>query len=231
VPTIAYAVAGKQNNYTIRLAERIGSSWTSEDLPTQAKPNDVHLAFDSSGNPAVSFVRDVNGTRVLAFAYRRNGVWTVEQAATPPGGQIDTPQFHWLAFDPLRDDFAAICFFNDFDAPRGPRQLKYCERTQGAWSCSVLVEGDGLEYNSALAVAPDGTVYVVYFESYSTAYTKVRRPGQGWSLEYVDWNAVYPGDLRLGPDGQPGVAYRSPHDSSGIGREAISFARRTPPSP
>ncbi len=237
IPTIAYLYVDKWNTPHVRLAERIQESWTSAEIAVAyAHPNaDVRLAFDSDGNPGVSFLKDLNGTSTLGFAIRKNGTWTVEQVNIPPAPQWVVYPIHSLIYDPHRGDFSAVFILFDGSAQYPfDNLIHYCERSAGTWTCELIAQEADL-YGASVAVDAVGTVYVVYDNwPAGTVYTLIRRPGETfWSLEYVDWNGQFiRGHIRIGPDGQPNLSYSGKHYSSGAGHPGpVCFARRTPTTP
>jgi hypothetical protein len=230
-PTIAYTAAKGSSSRVLRLAERGGSSWVSKDVVSGVAWANG-LAFDGNGNPAVSLVQDVNGAPALRFALRQGGSWSVETADLNPGGLYTTLHYTTVAFDPSRNDFSVAGVFRDSTLKLA--RVRFCDRTGAGWSCVTIEEADYFVDGVSLAFAVDGTAYLAY-QIMPTLFVRVRSPGgESWTLEYADWNAglTHP-DLRLGPDGQPGVAYRGYHDPSGVLQASypMCFARRSPPSP
>lgn len=114
-------------------------------------------------------------------------------------------------------------------------QVRYCKRSVDpvAWSCELVAQG--LNIGPIYLAADDsGTTYLAY-RAYGqeTNFIMLVRgaESQSWTAEYIDWNAMgqLSGDLRIGPDGKPAIAYGSTNDATGAQNNSVSFARRTLP--
>lgn len=234
VATVAYFWA-KGSNSHLQVSQLHGASWSTESAasaPTGALARS--LAFDSDDNPAVTFSQDLNGANRLAFALRSGGTWTVEQVAPAreaPWGSLSESS---VAFDPKRGDFVAAARY--YDGSTSTSQLRFCQRSAGDWSCETVAQGDHIS-GVQLALDGSGTVFLVYREH--TNFLMLTRPAgaSGWAAEYIDWNVWEspPGDLVIGPDGRPSIAYPSANDWTGAGgsdfNRAVSIARRLVPAP
>lgn len=256
-PTIAYT-ASKGSGQVLRVAERRGSSWTSQTVAPSTK-GDPELVFDPSGRPAVlSRIELADGQNAAGFALRASdGTWALETVEVPSLIQDPamSPSGTWvylsdctLAFDPVRGDFSAA-----YAAVAGGANtycdtdswgdclvaVRYCERAAGSparWACETVDSG-GFARPGALAFAADGTAYLTDRNG-NTRFVAFRPPGGAWQKEYVDWNGagqLGQACLRIGAQGQVGVAYPSGFDAPlGVKRGLVSFALRpapTPPSP
>ena len=90
-PSIAYHWQGVfQGPFDVRYARFTGTTWSIEIL--EGDGDSPSLAFDLSGNPAVSYLD--RGTNELKYA-RRNGTWHIESVDSEVGEHSS------LAFDPL----------------------------------------------------------------------------------------------------------------------------------
>jgi hypothetical protein len=229
--TIAYFLV-KGLRATMRLAERVGSSWTNQDVASDVWRTPFDLAFDRGGNPAVTFIQGESDAPALRFALRQGATWSLETVDAGPGAPFTKLHHNALAFDPLRGDFAAAAVFKD-PADISYARLRYCERSAGVWSCTTLDESDyHLNLGASLAFTPDGTGFLAYTTLDTTLFVAVRPPGGAWTREEADWNVgVSRPDLALGHDGQPGVAYvgnLSALTSLPSRPDPVRFARRTP---
>jgi len=232
-PTLLYSQNVKTNSTVVRVAQRHGASWAIQDVAT-GSTGPARLAFDTAGNPAVSFVKSVNGVAALAFALRQGGSWKVEQPESPPGSPWTAMNDTAVAFDSSdpypNGDFAVAGLYRDA-ANTGTRLLRYCRRESGTWTCDTVAQGLTYCRQIALTFGSDGTAYLAYRE-YNTLFVAIRRSGEStWTHEYARWDAVTDSwiDQLIGPDGQPAIAYTSVHDATGAGGRAISikFTRRT----
>jgi hypothetical protein len=231
--TIAYPLM-RGANQVIRVAERIGSAWTSQEVAGAALRRRFGLSFDGGGNPAVTFSHAPDSShQVLGFAVRQGASWPLEIADPGPGAPLTWMTHNALAFDPVRGDFAAAAVFAE--PPGSPEsynhaQLRYCERTAGSWTCTTLAETHNGFGNLSFAYSADGTAHLTYRNSDVTRFDAVRPPGGAWTHEVVDWNIDSNADLVIGPDGQPAIAYRGGFNAvtSLSPPDPARFARRSP---
>jgi len=229
--TIAYLL-NKGANPVLRVAERVGTQWTSQDVGAAAGGR-YGLTFDGAGNPAVTFPYPKYDGALLRFAVRQAASWAVETADPGPGAPLTWMTHNALAFDPVRGDFAAAAVFAE---PAGSpeafehAQLRYCERTAGSWTCTTLAETHHGFGNLSFSISADGTAHLTYKNSDVTRFDAVRPPGGGWTHEVVDWNISFSADLVIGPDGQPSIAYRGGWNpvTTMDPPDPVRFARRSP---
>lgn len=226
-PAILYVYLPKPGQGVPRLAERHGTTWSSQDVPLRWSHGARRtLAFDPAGNPAFTAIRDVDGVDDVAFAYRENGVWKVERVVGPPTDGVPWGYVHLsngLAFDPVRGDFSAVCM--PPSGPNGSDQVLFCERSAGTWTCEAI--DAGFDIGPSLAIRADGSVFVAYGRS-GARIVAHRSPGGTWEREYVDWNT---GDsltlIKLGPDGRPAISWFGAHDATGAGlSDSVCLAQR-----
>jgi len=231
VPTILYWAPGSgQQTGPLRLAERRNATWTVQEIASGVGAGGG-LAFDAVGNPTVIFYQYIDGRPVLGFGLYQGGSWKLEVADYGPGASDSLEGGITVAYDPGRGDFSAACGFTD--TTRRHRHERFCERTAGVWTCETIGESES-HASSSLAIGPDGTVFLAYFEPFPKLVVGIRPPGGSWTREFPDWNISLVANpiLRLGADGQPGVAYGGGHGESGVGAyQPVCFARRSPPSP
>jgi hypothetical protein len=229
--TVAYLYS-KGGSTTLRVADRFGSSWSTATVASAVTgalaPS---IAFDEAARPAVTFAQDVSGQKRLAFALRNGASWTTELAGTNPGSAWNALNDTRVAFDPSRNDFAAVGRY--YDGTTSNSRIEFCRRDSGAWSCDSVVEGYSIG-GLSFAIDQAGTVFISYMQ-FPHFRMLVRAPGgPGWAAEYIDWNvwAAPPGDLRIGPDGLAVMAYGTANDSTYAGgsdlNRSMSLARRAP---
>ncbi len=240
VATVAYTYS-KGSSSLLRVAELYGASWRTETVASGVSGAGaigalkLSIAFDLYANPAVTFAQAVNGVNRLAFALRQGGAWAVEAVdVDPPGAPWNTVNETRVAFDPSRVNFSAAARY--YDTTTGRSLVRFCERTGATWSCETVAEGSSLQ-GIYLATAPSGTVYLAYRQK-TDFVMLVRQPlATAFAAEFIDWNiwSSPGGDIHIGPDGQPSIAYGSANDWTGAGGSdgnyAVSFARRTAPTP
>lgn len=214
----------KGGSTTLRVAERLGYSWSTATVAASVTgalaPS---IAFDDAARPAVTFSQEVSGTRRLAFALRNGAAWTIEQAGASPGAPWSSLNDTRVAFDPSRNDFAAVGRY--YDAATSDSRIEFCRRASGNWSCEPVVEGNSLG-GLAFAIDGAGTVFISYMQSRNFRML-VRTPGsQGWNAEFIDWNvwSAPPGDLRIGPDGLAVMAYGTAHDWTYAGGSDLNYS-------
>lgn len=228
VATVAYLYT--KGGTSLRVAERSGSTWKTETVASSVSGAlSPSIAFDEAGNPAVTFAQDVGGRKRLAFAVRIGGSWQVELVGPDPGAPWNSLNDSRVVLDPSRSGFAAVGRY--YDANTYSSRIELCERTSGGWACGTVVEGQSLG-GLTLAIDQQGAAFVSYMK-FPDFRMLVREPGSaGWVAEHIDWNvwSAPPGDLRIGPDGVPVLAYGTAHDETHCGgsdyNRSLSLARR-----
>lgn len=239
VATVAYTYS-KGSSSLLRVAELYEASWRTETVASGVSGGGaigalkLSVAFDLDANPAVTFSQSVNGVNRLAFALRQGGAWAVEAVdVDPPGAQWSAVNETRVAFDPSRVNFSAAARY--YDSTAGRSLVRFCERTGATWSCETVAEGSSLQ-GIYLATAPSGTRYLAYRQK--TNFVMLVRPPLAVEFvpELIDWNiwSSPGGDIHIGPDGRPSIAYGSANDWTGAGGSdgnyAVSFARRSAPT-
>ena len=228
--TIAYPFM-RGANQVILVAERIGTTWTSEEAAATAFRRRFDFAFDAGGNPAVTFSHAPDSShQVLGFTVRQGASWPLEIADPGPGAPFTFMNYNALAFDPVRGDFAAAAVFSEPLGNTEHGQLRYCERAAGSWTCTTLAETHEGFGDLSLAFSAGGTAHLTYNTFATARFDAVRPPGGVWTHEVVDWNNDFNADLVIGPDGQPGIAYRGHFNAvtSLNPPDPVRFARRSP---
>ncbi len=230
VATVAYTYS-KGSSSLLRVAELSGASWRTTAVASGVSGGlAMSVAFDFDANPAVTFSQSVNGVNRLAFALRQGGTWGVEAVdVVPPGAPWNAVNETRVAFDPSRNNFSAAARY--YDAATGRSLVRFCERAGATWRCETVAEGSSLQ-GIYLAPAPSGTVYLAYRQKTNFVMLVRQPPATAFAAEFIDWNVWSSpgGDIHIGPDGQPSIAYGSANDWTGAGGSdgnyAVSFARR-----
>lgn len=129
-----------------------------------------------------------------------------------------------------------MAFLTEAPSPPASRTLKYKKRTGTAWGTTETVEPGGsiqrLDSNSFLALGPDDSPHVVYFDQTAGQFKHARREAGGsWVADTIEANPVpapanAPGvSIAVDAAGNPHASYHlgSPPDSSGAG--PLRYAR------
>lgn len=242
-PAITYTQT-KGSLVTLRIAEKRGASWTSQDVAklSATSTSSYHSLVFNGGDPAIAFRNsEANGSTFAAFAIREGGIWHSEVIADSTTiGAGWTNYGPLIAFDPTRGNFAAVVRAGRFAENNVyESRVYYCERdSSGTWSCSAVPTCDAGEraWDISLVIRPNGTAHLLHGDGYG-GFVSTRTPSTdgtpgAWSKELVGWGLNDVSDLRIAPDGRLVVALATSHDETGMGStSSLWFASRPAPSP
>ncbi len=167
------------------------------------------LAFDSSGNPAISYYDDTNGN--LKYARWTGTVWSIE---TVDSSAVYVGQHTSLAFDSSGNP--AISYYDWSNS-----ELKYAHWTGSVWSIEVV---DGTYWAGAytsLAFDSSGNPAISY--NAVGDLRCARWTGSAWSIQTVDSTGNVGAYTSLAFDslGNPVISYRD------ITNDDLKYARWT----
>ena len=153
IPFISYEGQDDSNNVLLKYAHRAGSVWQTGIVDTiQTTEGYAHLtsiAVDNAGNPRIAYYSH----REAAYKYASwNGsTWdrSVVQKFTSVGWEDVS-----LALDPQGNPHIAML--------TGSYQLKHASRSGTSWVVETVDTNSGL--NCSIAVAPDGSVLISYYD-------------------------------------------------------------------
>jgi hypothetical protein len=159
------------------------------------------MLLDQAGNLQIVFwLQDPQGSGALVHAYRSNGAWATTTIAPDVNGYFTS-----LAMD-----------------VSGRLHTVYLGKhyvfANGSWTSpdSYCATGEDCTNAASIAIGPDGTLYVAYYDNASSPAVRYAvNGGGGWSWETVDTNgATYaPGDdginIGLLPGNVPAIGYQS----------------------
>ncbi|MCK5413742.1 MAG: S8 family serine peptidase, partial [Thermoplasmata archaeon] len=155
---VSYRAGGK--NGGVKYAEYDGSSWTIEQVEAGAAARYNDLEYDSDGNPGIAYsdVIDDNWLRVLSYAHKSSGTWTVQTVLSGTigfGVQVD------LEFDAYDNPHMVCC----------GDELMYAYWDGSAWQDDAV---DSYTYSGEPSLAMvSGTPYVSYIGEYGINVAKL----------------------------------------------------------
>jgi len=168
-PTLAFQNYG---NDTVNYAYQNASGWVVETVDGHTIPSDVGLAYDASGEPAITYRSRARGPRRNFNLLRRvNGSWAVEVI----DGDADA-RYNSLAFDAA--DNPVVAYWDDDD---GVDELKYAVKNGSSWTYEVVAPG-GIFTNMKLD--PDGNPAIVHRDLEGNLQLELRN-GSSWDHETV----------------------------------------------
>lgn len=172
LPTVPVAAAGWLP--AVNVSSSIESSEPS-DYPF------ADVAVTESGDAVATWVRRGDGLdRIEAATRRLGGGWTTTTAVSSPSESAGSVQ---VVVDAAGNATAVWLGLR----PENRQVIRISTRAaNGAWSTpEALTDLDGFVYEPDIAVAPDGTVTVVWCEEIATSHgvvrTATRTPGGNWS--------------------------------------------------
>ena len=150
-----------------------GVTWSSQALPGTigvfAFSGDPSLAYDSLNNIAYYECEDFGNTDIYVYSSTDAGMtWTKNLAVLNPFGAFDDKP--WIAVDDSPDsDFKGNVYlcYTEFS---GGATIKFARSTDNAatWSAPIAASptrtGNAFVQVCQVATAPDGTVYVAYWD-------------------------------------------------------------------
>lgn len=164
-PAIAYDAPAKGNQTSVKLAEWNGASWTiSTALTDRGFNGGVALAFDPSGNPAVTAT--MGGAK---FARRGGSTWSVQTIDSQGSGTV-----------------GSLVYFNGsfWAAYYTSKALKLGHLVGSSWTTEV-VDTASVMYPS-LAFAPDGGPSIAYRYSSTNSLRFAHKSGSTWTIQTVE---------------------------------------------
>ncbi|MBI2560020.1 MAG: hypothetical protein HYW14_02675 [Planctomycetes bacterium] len=162
------------------------------------------LAYDSSGNPAISYYEDKSGDTNgnLRFARFNGTSWdieTVDYASWNVGGYTS------LAFDSSGNP--GISYFSD-DLQTPNPSLRYAHFNGSSWDIETVDTGEVGKFTSLAFDASDNPA-ISYYDASPNALKYAHFNGSSWNITTVDSNVLY-GNTSLAFDpssGNPAIAY------------------------
>jgi len=201
------AVAFFRSDATIKRALRLTTAgdcgWSAETVTHDGI--DSSLAFDSSGQPHVSFFDD----RLLALGYARrvDGTWrvtTVDQEGS--GGS--TGHRTSLALDAA--DRPHISYLLKFVAGQVfTYDLRFARFEGVSWLRETVDAEHQTGWDSSLALDSNGRPQITYHDNGTNQLKHAEWVNGGWSLQIID-RGGRPSSLRLDSSDTPHVAYHVP---------------------
>lgn len=199
-PVVVYAVAHGDLK-ELRLAERAGTSWTLERIPTAADASWGAVGIDGSGWPVVAYIEA--GASRLEVARRVAGVWSAADVA-------DASPYGVPALVVDATGSVLVAYVGATGAT-----IELAREVMGAWSTEVAYGDIGTLQSPSLALQPGGLPAVAYGLLTPRDIGYARYDGSSWRSEVLpslgsDWNPSLAFDL----NGLPAIAF---HASSSPG--------------
>ena len=201
-PAISYHDATKDD---LKYAHWNGTSWIGAD-DSSLVPDTVDsagwvgsytsLAFDGSGNPAISYYDATNGD--LKYAYWRCCQWYTETVDSAG----DVGSYTSLALD--RSGNPAISYH---DATKG--DLKYAQRKGITWDVETVDSAGWVGSYTSLALDSSGNPAISYYDATKGDLKYARWNGTSWEKKTVDsgGDVGWYTSLAFDRSGNPAVSY------------------------
>jgi subtilisin family serine protease len=205
-PSISYRVLSGGNS-GLRFAWREGNTWKVQTVHSKAGARYSSLAFSPSGNPAIAYSHDADGDNWLESLMLAEGVWNGSgyswTIATVETGVIGYGVFANVAFD--SDGNPVITHGNAGD-------VRLVRRVDGEWFVEVVDEGR-YPFMTVMTVGEASHAQIAYrANSYVLGVAAAPLDGSApWTFSVADPEAYifWPGSIRVGADGLPGISYTS----------------------
>lgn len=154
-PHIAYSHVGWGD---LLYAHWDGKEWKFSDVDSRRKENHYlgygpSIAVDSAGNPHIAYFDSTKAA--VKYAWMDNGSWKTEIAdSIGAHGELDRVS---LKIDNQNQPHVAY-----YDAGAGV--LKYARRDDKGWHIEVVDQDGNVGDRPSLCLAPDGQVYISYYD-------------------------------------------------------------------
>ncbi|MBI2560019.1 MAG: hypothetical protein HYW14_02670 [Planctomycetes bacterium] len=192
------------------------AGWQTETVDSRGHVGRyTSLAFDQSGNPAISYYKDKhNNTNGNLKFTRFNGTsWdieTVDSASWNVGGYTS------LAFDSSGNP--GISYFSD-DLQTPNPSLRYAHFNGYSWDIETVDTGEVGKFTSLAFDASDNPA-ISYYDASHSALKYAHFDGSSWNITTVDSNVLYANtSLAFDQSDNPAIAY----SGSGAGVKYAHF--------
>lgn len=219
---ISAAVDESNPNATSEVSNDLFASagWTIQTVDTTAGAGAYcSLAYDPSGNPAISYSAPNSGgsTGLLKFARWNGATWTLQTVST------SNYTGNSLAFD--SSGMPAIAFSST--AKSG--SLRYARWNGSSWS-NELVQDKAVSEHCSLVFDTMGQPSIAYrvLSGNTKKLTFARRVGSSWKKEVVDSGDVTAyHSLSYDSSGNPAIAYSYDANPNLFGSDTVKLARKS----
>ena len=223
-PHAIYEVTGAAGGLIqLRYARWTGSAWAVESVDEGVGAfsySSFALAFDSSGNPIVVYVRTGSGGNSLNFARRGTSGWTLE--ALPSGTQVfgGPANLSSVALALGNDSQPRIAFSANYGAGMGS-EIEYLRYTGTEWRLSLVDSSTGTSYDSvSISMDSNRNPGIAYVAHVTTAADVSQLQAALWNG--VSWNREFVAAIPAAGADRTSIA----HDSANAPSIAYSFGNQ-----
>ena len=215
-PTVAYTAQLAKTKYGLVLATRSPTgTWTKETVEPVWTPNELSLAYDHAGVPAIAYIKTGRSGTTMYYTRKQGTSWPKQVVAT--GGLSNLS----LAFDP--SNLPAIAY-NPRDATQyclGLAMWNGSSWTKELVECGLVEEGPyGFGNYPWLSYSPNGDPAIASTGGGSVSQPRYSRKAGSWTTEVIDQTptlgagASYP-SLAFTGGGVPYVSFVS-HEGTAV---------------
>ena len=208
----------------VKVANKSGAGWDIDTLAEGYFYGPLDIGVGPDGTPHVAY-HDHQGNQFDAnkgdtvYAAKRNGEWELEEVFDPGHDGWDTRIFvdssgnaHISAIDPKEFNGSGLEY--------------YSRAADGSWTVERIGTGDlTYKYATSVAVDPQGTPHISYFDQKNRSLALATRGEDGWSISTVDGgnDTGLFSELYIDGDGRFHISYFA-RESSSAGK--VMYATR-----
>lgn len=199
----------------LKYARWNGSGWSRQTVVSDHDAGEYNsLALDSEDRPHICYYyQNIAGANdwfgTLQYIRWNGGAWereTVDASGSGNGGR--SGEYCQLAID--KTDTPRVIYRSVTESNYIIReQLRYATRQpSGSWAAeNVTLDQDA--WGTALALAPDGTPHIAFYDPDQRSLYHLSRSSEGWSGSVIDsgFGAGLYHSISVGTGGAPSVAY------------------------
>lgn len=173
--------------------------WNFTSVTGRNPAENLSLAFDREGKPAIAYYNDEDGD--LVYAAKDGASWTL----TIVDSAGDTGKYPSLDFGPGGQP--AIAYY-DADG----QDLKFASFNGSSWDLEVVDSSGDVGKYCSFAFSPSGKPAIAYVDSTNERVKYATYDGASWSLQVVDNRPAVQTQLRFSPQGFPAIVFLQSFD-------------------
>jgi hypothetical protein len=181
-----------------------GTKWNIQTVDPGDNGYQNDIALDSSGNPQIAYYDYTNGALKYAAWDSSSSKWNIQTIDSRAMSGYNAGMNAHIAVDSSGHPRISYC------TSQNSGTLNYTTYDGSAWTFQTIATGGTYLGHNDIAVGPDGTIYISYWDATTGHLMLATNTGSGWSTQTVDSTNAYVGaynSIAVGPNGYPQIAY------------------------